>query len=106
MTPAVIMEKAKSLEPRPLSTKKAPLATWVDLCVAALLPLIAHLLPLVGMASYTGVSTTLQSTFLVNFSVEPTAFAHFTNHVERNMVFKLARSLALLIIVLFWERRS
>jgi membrane protease YdiL (CAAX protease family) len=89
-----------------LRTGRIRTATYVGLFIAIALPLVAPLLPLIGPPSDPGVHTTEVSGLTAHFTVDPHAFAGFVASIQYDLIFKWSRSIALILLVIFWERES
>jgi membrane protease YdiL (CAAX protease family) len=87
------------------AAKRISSATWVGLFIATALPLVAPFLPFVGPPADPGVHTVQVSGLIARFTVDSGAFSHFVANVERDIVFKWARSVGLILLVVFWERK-
>lgn len=79
-------------------------ATCVGLFIAIVLPLVAPLLPLIGRPTDPEVHTTEVSGLTAHFTVDPDAFAGFVASIKHDLVFKWIRSIALILVVILWER--
>ena len=80
-------------------------ATWVGVFIAAALPLVAPFLPFVGPPPDSGVHITNVSGLTTQFTVDSAALGHFVANVERDVAFKWVRSIALVFLVVLWERK-
>jgi membrane protease YdiL (CAAX protease family) len=80
-------------------------ATWVGLFVAVVLPCLSPFLPLVGPPMDPGVHITNSVGLTAHLAVDTVVFSHFIANVERGIIFKWFRSLALLLLVVLWERK-
>jgi membrane protease YdiL (CAAX protease family) len=87
------------------AVKRISSATWVGLLIATALPLVAPFLPFVGPPSDPGVHTVQVSGLTARFTVDPAALGHFVTNVERDIIFKWVRSIALILLVVLWERK-
>jgi uncharacterized protein len=87
-----------------LRTSTIRTATCVGLFIAIVLPLAAPLLPLIGPPTDPGVHPTDVSGFAVHFTVDPDAFAGFVTSIKHDLVFKWIRAIALILLVILWER--
>lgn len=85
--------------------KRISSATWVGLFVAIALPLVAPFLPSVGPPADSGVHITSVSGLTTQFTVDSAALGHFVANVERDIAFKWVRSIALVFLVVLWERK-
>lgn len=87
------------------STWRIGSATWVGLVIAAVLPCISPFLPLIGPPADPGAHITHASGLTAQFAVDSRALNHFAANVQRGLILKWARAIALLLLVLFWERK-
>ena len=81
------------------------IATWVGIFIAAALPLVSPFLPLIGPPADSGVHITKVAGLTVQFAVDSAALGHFVANVEHGIVFKWVCSLALVLLVVLWERK-
>jgi membrane protease YdiL (CAAX protease family) len=80
-------------------------ATWVGLFVAVVLPCLSPFLPLIGPPADPGVHITNSVGLTAQLAVDSVVLSHFIDNVERGIIFKWFRSLALLLLVILWERK-
>jgi len=80
-------------------------ATWVGLFIAAVLPCVSPFLPLIGPPADPGAHITHVAGLTAQFAVDSTALNHFAANVERGLILKWVRSVALLLLVVLWERK-
>jgi uncharacterized protein len=80
-------------------------ATWVGLFIAVVLPFVSPFLPLIGPPADPGAHITHAAGLTAQFAVDSTALKHFAANVERGIGLKWVRSVALLLLVVLWERK-
>ena len=73
-------------------------ARWVGLFIAAALPLFSPFLPFSGPPADPGVHITKAVGLSAQFAVDLALLSHFAANVERGIIFKWVRSLALLLV--------
>ena len=88
------------------AAKRISSATWVGLFIATALPLLAPFLPFVGPPADPGVHTVQVSGLTARFTVDSAVLGHFVANVERDIAFKWARSLGLILLIVRWERKT